>query len=161
MVFLILFCCVGCDQATKWVAKQTLKGAAPASYLYDTFRLDYTENGGAFLGWGDHFSDGFRFWFFVVFTGLVLCGVLVFTLMSGKLGRWERLFLSLLMGGGMSNLLDRIFQQGMVADFLNIGIGSVRTGIFNVADVFIMIGAGGFGLFLYEETGGGCQLIQC
>jgi signal peptidase II len=30
--------------------------------------------------------------------------------------------------------------RGSVVDFLNVGIGSLRTGIFNVADMAIMLG---------------------
>ena len=43
------------------------------------------------------------------------------------------------LAGGLSNLVDRI-AMGSVIDFLNIGIGPIRTGIFNVADVAIMAG---------------------
>ncbi|MCP4213142.1 MAG: signal peptidase II [bacterium] len=149
IVSVILVFCIGCDQATKWAAKRTLKGAAPLTYFHDTLRLHYTENPGAFLGWGGDYSETFRFWFFIVFAGLALGGVLVFTLSSGKLGKWELLLLSMFMGGGAGNLYDRIFQNGVVADFLNIGIGPVRTGIFNVADVFIMAGAAGLLFFAY------------
>ena len=39
-----------------------------------------------------------------------------------------------------SNLLDRI-TYGKVIDFMNLGLGPVRTGIFNVADMAIMLGA--------------------
>jgi signal peptidase II len=46
----------------------------------------------------------------------------------------------LVIGGGMSNFIDRLLYGGYVVDFLNVGIGSVRTGIFNVADVFIVTG---------------------
>jgi signal peptidase II len=42
--------------------------------------------------------------------------------------------------GGASNLLDRV-AFGSVVDFVNLGVGSVRTGIFNVADMAIMLGA--------------------
>jgi len=45
------------------------------------------------------------------------------------------------LAGGVSNLVDRI-AMGRVIDFLNIGVGPVRTGIFNVADVAIMAGIG-------------------
>ena len=48
----------------------------------------------------------------------------------------------MVLGGGFSNLLDRMLKSGAVADFMNIGIGNVRTGIFNLADVAIMVGAG-------------------
>jgi signal peptidase II len=48
---------------------------------------------------------------------------------------------ALFIAGGTSNLLDRI-TYGMVIDFMNVGIGPLRTGIFNVADMAIMLGAG-------------------
>ncbi len=49
--------------------------------------------------------------------------------------------LSLMLGGGFSNLYDRIFNNGAVVDFLNVGIVGLRTGIFNVADMALMLGA--------------------
>jgi signal peptidase II len=39
--------------------------------------------------------------------------------------------------GGAGNLVDRIWFQGGVVDFLNVGFGNLRTGIFNVADMYI------------------------
>ena len=51
---------------------------------------------------------------------------------------------SLVAAGGIGNLIDRIFRQGRVVDFMNMGITvnqfPLRTGIFNVADVAIMAG---------------------
>lgn len=47
---------------------------------------------------------------------------------------------SLVLSGGLGNLVDRIINDGRVIDFMNIGIGSLRTGIFNVADVYITVG---------------------
>ena len=49
--------------------------------------------------------------------------------------------LSLFVAGGASNWIDRVIR-GSVVDFINVGIGPLRTGIFNVADVAIMLGAG-------------------
>jgi signal peptidase II len=57
--------------------------------------------------------------------------------------RWPRpaLFgVALFVAGGASNLLDRI-TYGKVIDFMNVGLGPLRTGIFNVADMAIMLGA--------------------
>jgi signal peptidase II len=45
-----------------------------------------------------------------------------------------------ILGGGLSNLLDRCLYDGRVFDFLNVGIGTLRTGVFNVADMGIMLG---------------------
>jgi CheY-like chemotaxis protein len=46
----------------------------------------------------------------------------------------------LLAAGGIGNLIDRVMREGAVIDFMNMGVGSLRTGIFNIADVQIMIG---------------------
>ena len=43
--------------------------------------------------------------------------------------------------GGASNWIDRV-MHGSVIDFMNVGIGPFRTGIFNVADMAIMLGTG-------------------
>jgi signal peptidase II len=48
--------------------------------------------------------------------------------------------LSLICGGGVGNLADRVRYHGYVTDFLNVGIGPVGTGIFNMADVALMTG---------------------
>ena len=48
--------------------------------------------------------------------------------------------MALVVGGGLGNLVDRVMREGAVVDFLNVGIGPVRTGIFNMADVFIVAG---------------------
>jgi signal peptidase II len=45
-----------------------------------------------------------------------------------------------ILAGGTGNLIDRIFNEGRVIDFMNMGIGSIRTGIFNMADIAIAIG---------------------
>jgi signal peptidase II len=47
--------------------------------------------------------------------------------------------LTLIFSGGISNLYDRVLNNDAVIDFLNVGIGSLRTGIFNVADMANML----------------------
>lgn len=49
---------------------------------------------------------------------------------------------SLIVGGGIGNLIDWTFNNGAVIDFMNFGVGNLRTGIFNIADVAIMLGEG-------------------
>ena len=48
VVFLVLFCCVGCDQATKAAARKYLPRNEALSFAGDTLRLQYAENKGAF-----------------------------------------------------------------------------------------------------------------
>ena len=147
IILIVLSCCVGCDQVTKKVARQSLQGVAPLSWFHNTVRLHYTENTGAFLSLGATFPERARFWILLVLPGFALCGMLIFGVLSSQLGIKQLCMLSFIIGGGFSNLLDRALQDGRVADFLNIGIGSLRTGIFNVADVLIMFGLAGLLLF--------------
>ena len=65
---------------------------------------------------------------------------LLYAVVVLRLGRLRAVALSLVCGGGLGNLIDRIRFDGHVTDFLNVGVGSVRTGIFNVADMALMVG---------------------
>jgi signal peptidase II len=65
------------------------------------------------------------------------------------LGPWRFVALAFIAGGGISNLIDRLIYGGLVTDFLNVGIGPFRTGIFNVADMAILAGA----LLLFLKPG--------
>ena len=47
---------------------------------------------------------------------------------------------SLVIAGGLGNIIDRILYDRHVTDFMNMGISTFRTGIFNVADVCISAG---------------------
>jgi signal peptidase II len=82
-----------------------------------------------------------RFAILVVFNGLVSILTFVYALKTHNLRFIQLVGLLLVVSGGMGNLLDRLFNNGLAIDFLNLGIGSLRTGIFNVADVFVMTGA--------------------
>jgi len=133
---------IGCDRVTKHVAATTLANAPDRSYLADTVRIGYVENQGGFLSVGADLAPAMRAAVFTVATGamlLVVIGVAIRRRLSG----WPALGLALFVAGGMSNWIDRI-TQGRVVDFLNVGVGTVRTGVFNVADVAIMVGAVAF-----------------
>jgi signal peptidase II len=75
---------------------------------------------------------------FTVATGAIL---LVLAVMAWRhRGRpWHAAAFGLFIAGGASNWFDR-WRDGHVVDFLNLGIGWLRTGVFNVADVAIMAG---------------------
>jgi signal peptidase II len=133
--------CVGCDRITKTAASKYLADSPVKSFWGDLFRLQYAENHGAFLGMGSGLPETVRFWIFIIAVGIILLGVLVWTLSSRNLRAGSVLALSLVLAGGLSNLYDRVFNSGAVVDFLNLGIGGLRTGVFNVADVAITTGA--------------------
>lgn len=138
---LLVFCSVGCDRVTKGLAKTHLDGLGEFSYLNDTFRLIYVENPGAAMSFGADWNPDLKFWILSLLPMVVLGLVLGFVLKNiNRLGLTHLTGLGLIIAGGMGNLLDRFFNNHLVPDFMNIGINTVRTGIFNVADVCITTG---------------------
>ncbi len=131
---------IGCDRATKRVATAMLAGEPDRSYLADTIRLGYAENTGGFLSLGADWPETVRIAVFTVATGLALLALVVIAIRDG-FAVPSTVGLVLFVAGGASNLMDRVLH-GRVVDFLNLGIGPIRTGVFNVADVAIMAGAG-------------------
>lgn len=131
---------IGCDRVTKRFAATTLAGSPARTYLAGTLRLEYAENTGGFLSLGAGLSPRDRTAIFVVASGLLLA-VMGVAIMRHRLDRWSMLGAALFLAGAASNWVDRL-MHGSVVDFLNVGAGPLRTGIFNVADVAIMAGLG-------------------
>lgn len=135
--------CVGCDQASKRVAAEVLKGAETLSFMGDMVRLTYAENRGAFLGLGGAWPEPVRW---LAFTGaalVVVAASLAWVVVQARQQRQHQVAvwaMMLVAAGGAGNLVDRIIRDGRVIDFMNLGLGPVRTGIFNLADVQIMLG---------------------
>jgi signal peptidase II len=138
VILLACLATIGCDRVTKHVAATMLAGNPPRSLLADTVRLSYAENTGGFLSLGADLPPARRVIVFTITTGLLLLGLAATAIRA----RWQGARLggvALIVAGGASNWIDRV-AAGSVVDFMNIGIGPVRTGIFNVADVAIMFG---------------------
>jgi len=129
---------VGCDRVTKRVATDVLSDSLPRTFVNGMIRLEYAENTGGFLGLGTDWSQSARTVVFCVGNTLLLLGLIVVAFREGWSGPGLT-GLTLFVAGGASNLFDRI-AQGRVVDFINVGVGSLRTGIFNVADMAIMLG---------------------
>jgi signal peptidase II len=138
VVLAIVLATIGCDRATKSLALEHLANRPGQQFLSDTVRLQFVENRGGFLGLGSGLSERARRVVFVLGTGLLLVGVLALGLRHDPRGAGLA-GLALLWAGGVSNLIDRLVR-GSVVDFLNVGVGPLRTGIFNVADVAILVG---------------------
>jgi signal peptidase II len=141
VVLFTLFGCIGCDQASKSMARTYLSTGDSESLFHDALRLELTDNPGAFLSLGASLSQDLRFVLFTAAVAALLTGLLLVALFAKRLHPWRVVGLALIAGGGTSNLLDRIMDGGRVTDFLNVGIGSLRTGIFNFADMAILAGA--------------------
>jgi signal peptidase II len=141
VVTLTLLCCVGCDQMSKSAARVLLASGDAQSFLGDSLRLQLVENPGSFLSLGASLPEHFRFALFTAAVAALLIGLVAASLFARRLQPWRVVALALVAGGGISNLIDRLLYNGRVTDFLNVGIGGLRTGIFNVADMAMMAGA--------------------
>lgn len=148
-ILVLLIAVIIFDQVTKIAAIKYLKGRPsihfPEAWMpHDLFRFTYTENTGAFLSLGSQLPDALRFWLFIVLNSVVLLILLILIFYKENLPLITMISFALIISGGLGNIIDRIFRDGKVIDFMNIGIGfgsfSLRTGIFNVADLAIVFG---------------------
>ena len=131
--------CVGCDQSTKAVARHFLEPGEQTSLLGDTLRLSLVENAGSFLSLGDSLPQNIRDVAFLGIVPLMLIAFAAYFALSRRFRADKILAAGLFVGGGLGNFVDRVTNDGRVYDFLNLGIGSIRTGIFNVADMILML----------------------
>jgi signal peptidase II len=136
----ILFACVGCDHAVKQVAVELLSGAGVVSWLGGAVRFQLVTNPGAFLSLGAGLPEPIRELLLIGMVPLVLGAVGWLVLRAPSVSRAQIAALGLIAGGGLANWLDRVVDDGAVTDFVSLGLGSLRTGIFNVADVAIVLG---------------------
>src|SRR5262249_51108734 len=119
---------VGCDRITKHLVTVLLTtNGMDQKYLGGVLRLEYAENTGGFLSVGAALPAGLRNSIFIFGATIVLCVIAVVVWKC----RWDTATtagLSLVLAGGASNLFDRVVHGGVI-DFLNVGLGPMRTGI--------------------------------
>jgi len=133
--------CVGVDQITKTIAKTTLSMDSVREYLGGSIKLLLTHNTGTFLGLGGTLPANLRYGLMIVGIGAFLLALLLYTLFNKRADAITVASLTMVFSGGISNLLDRIVYGGYVVDFMNVSAGSLHTGVFNVADMVLLVGA--------------------
>lgn len=126
------------DVVTKQWIVNTMPLYSQKSVWGDFFKLTYTHNRGA--AFGIDIGEHSRIFFLVL--SLIALGVL-FSIYR-QTPAWDRLrilALSLVAGGALGNILDRIRYERGVVDFLDFGFGTSRFAVFNVADSAVTVGA--------------------
>ena len=120
------------DQVLKYLVVNFLDKTNPTEIIHNLFSLTYVENKGAAFGM---LADAR--WIFITFT-IIITAFLIYILFKKRIS--NKLFLTsvvLIIGGGIGNLIDRIFL-GYVVDYLSI---SFFPPVCNFADYCITIGA--------------------
>ncbi|MCF7559181.1 signal peptidase II [Sabulilitoribacter multivorans] len=145
-ISLVIVLTIVIDQISKVLVRANIIGQTETrpseriSLIGDAFIMMNVENKGAFLGMGSELNKPLRIILLLILPLLVLGYVLRYILRDKNLDNWSLFAFSSIIGGGISNVFDRIVYSS-VTDFLFIDLGGVfKTGIFNMADVFVTTG---------------------
>ena len=142
LVFTLIILNIGCDQVSKNMVRNQVEFRSTTEIIGDTFILTNVENAGAFLGMGSDLNPIVKTIFLLILPIVVLLLVLHYLLTKKEIDNLTVVGLSFIIGGGIGNMYDRILY-GQVTDFFHIDFGGVfKTGIFNMADVSVMVGMG-------------------
>lgn len=153
---ILTFAVIALDQLTKWlIIKSIDPWSVGASFFGDLIRIVCVFNTGAAFSLGSGLSSVMRFVVMACIPVCFIAGICVVYFKS-EFPRVQRWFLSGIIGGGISNLLDRFFRAEGVVDFIDVKFfglfGLERWPTFNIADSAIVVCAGGlFIAFLIQE----------
>lgn len=140
IIFIVLITNIGCDQVSKKIVRDHIPLREELTFLGNHIMLTRVENKGAFLSIGESLSSQLRVLVLIIVPCLVLLAGLILLFRTRSLSRTSIIAISFIIGGGLGNIYDR-YVYGSVTDFLHVDLYFFRTGIFNMADVSIMIGA--------------------
>src|ERR1041385_6333350 len=104
----LLVCTIGCDQTSKHIARVELNQKGSLALSGGLVELKLAENPGSFLSLGAMLPNTARFTVFTLSVGLWLAGLAAYLVCRARLDLWSFIGLSLVLAGGMSNLLDRL-----------------------------------------------------
>lgn len=128
------------DQISKIWVRGEFSLRQTKELIGDKFIMQYVENEGAFLGMGSDMNPTLHFIFLKLLPLLVLGYVVYYIITNKTMDKLSTIAFSCIVGGGLSNVIDR-FLFSSVTDFFFIDLGGVfKTGIFNIADVAVTTG---------------------
>ncbi len=139
--FLIALLVVFLDRATKWVVAKRIGMHDNIQVIPGFFRITHVENRGAAFSLFADSSSTWKLGILVAFSIVALIVVSTMLWRSRHTMATTGIGLSLILGGAIGNLWDRLLH-GQVVDFLLFYIGQYQWPAFNVADSAIVVGAG-------------------
>lgn len=147
-IILLVIVNIALDQISKFIVRAKVDPYSETPIIGDYFTLHNVENKGAFLGMGSELNDTLRLILLLILPLAVLGYVMYYIITNKNLDKASVIGFSCIVGGGIANVYDRVLY-GSVTDFFHIDLGGVfRTGIFNIADMSVMLG---LGLLLYSS----------
>ncbi len=139
LILSAIFLNIGCDQVTKNIARHKIEYRETISVIDNFLTLTRVENTGAFLSLGSNMPGFIKLLILNILPVFVMLWGLYLVIGKTNMSRLLVTGLCFVIGGGAGNLYDRI-RFGSVTDFLHMNFGLFQTGIFNMADVSIMVG---------------------
>ena len=140
LITILVFLSIALDQISKIWVRNNFESYSEKSIIGDVFTLIKVENTGAFLGMGSELSEIPRILLLIILPVIVLISITLYTYIDKSLDKLSIIGFSLIIGGGIANIFDRIVF-GSVTDFLYINLGGIfKTGIFNIADLSVTTG---------------------
>lgn len=124
---------VGIDQITKYFAVKELKPIDTYPIINGVLHLTYVENTGAAFG----MMKDSR-WIFMTVSTVAIVAIAVVIFKYGRESVFSSFCLSMILGGGIGNMIDRI-ALGYVVDFVDFRL--INFAVFNGADSFVCVGA--------------------
>ncbi len=129
-----------CDRMTKWLVAQKIALSDSVDVIPGIFRLTHVQNQGAAFGLFADYPSEWKAAMLILFSVAALAVVSALLWKNGKALNATAVALSLVFGGALGNLWDRVVS-GRVIDFLDFYFGSHHWPAFNIADSAIVAGA--------------------
>ena len=133
-VFYIILLIIITDQLTKFIVLKNLQVGESLPIIKNVFHISLVCNKGIAFGLFSQAKTPAFIWIFYI-SVIIIVFIFAFYKKFFHRGKSTQVFLSLILGGAIGNLIDRI-RLGFVIDFLDFRIWPV----FNIADSAITIG---------------------
>lgn len=137
---------VALDQVSKyWIVANIPENTIGMRFMNDFLWIVHSRNLGIAFSIGDDLSRIFRIGLFIILPAIFMALATGYMARSEKLSSLQRLAIAIIVGGGIGNLIDRIFRPEGVVDFISVSLfgflGLDRFFTFNVADSSVTVGA--------------------
>ncbi len=126
------------DQITKWVADRWLELHVQVPVM-PSFNFTLVYNTGAAFSFLSG-AGGWQRWFFSLLASVICIVLVVWLKRLHAHEKWMAIGLSLVLGGALGNLIDRLYY-GYVIDFIQWYYKGFYWPTFNIADSAITVGA--------------------
>lgn len=153
--FLIIAVVVLLDQLTKQIVLRTIPVGESVNFIPGVFRFTHVKNPGAAFG----ILENNR-WVFILISLVAVAAMIAYLVKYRPKNGWLYVPLCMIAGGGLGNMIDRLFYyeegssfgNGLVVDFLDFcAFPRLWHWVFNVADAFVVVGAGILFVYLFLD----------